>query len=136
MKSESTVNRRLHQRACCLCALVLAMLSAVSGCKEKPAEPSNKPAAPPSKQQIISAEPNPVPAGEGLGATMIRWNTGDGSWAEVWLAVPGQPEKLFTAGPQGSLEAPWIAKGLAYEFRLYAGKEHQKMLGSVKVTRQ
>jgi glycosyltransferase involved in cell wall biosynthesis len=49
----------------------------------------------------------------------------------------GEPEKLFAQGAQGSEQAPWIMTGLAYEFRLYAGKEGERgaLLAAVEVRR-
>ena len=83
----------------------------------------------------ISANPNPVPGGAGWGTTTITWNTGDGSWAQIYLFVEGEPEKLFSEGASGSQPAPWIGAGPVYEFRMYEGKEHKRLLGAVKVTR-
>lgn len=84
----------------------------------------------------ISAAPNPVPAGsEKFGKTTISWNTGDGSVGDVYVSTGGAPEKLFAGKrPKGSLEAAWIGKG-EYEFRLYAGTDHKKVLATVIVTR-
>lgn len=84
----------------------------------------------------ITASPNPVPAGsEKFGKTTITWSTGDGSVGEVYVSTNGDAERLFAGNrPKGSLEAAWIGKG-EYEFKLYAGKEHKTVLGSVKVTR-
>jgi hypothetical protein len=84
----------------------------------------------------IEAVPNPVPLGPGLGKTTIRWNTGDGSSGDIWVAEPDQPESPFEGGPSGSKEAPWIQAGHTYVFRLYAGKEHRTILASVKVSRR
>jgi hypothetical protein len=81
----------------------------------------------------ITAVPNPVPAQTGKGTTQISWNTGDGSPGQVYVARDGKPEQLFSQGAKGSQEAPWIRAGLAYEFRLYAGKEHAQLLASVAV---
>lgn len=92
-------------------------------------------AATPASKATVGANPNPVPPGAGLGRTTVTWNTGDGSWAQVYLAVEGQPEVLFVEGRSGSKAAPWISAGPVYEFRVYAGKEHKTVLASVKVTR-
>ena len=83
----------------------------------------------------IQAQPNPVPAGDGLGTTTILWKTGDGSQGQVYVSEDGADDKLFDAGTQGSTPAPWIRSGSTYEFRLYAGADHKTLLGSVKVTR-
>ena len=67
-------------------------------------------------------------------ATTIRWRTKDACWGEIYVQVGDQPEKLFRAGPAGSQTAAWINKGAKHEFRLYAGKEHEKVLARVVVT--
>ena len=92
---------------------------------------------PPPKTQpspSIVANPKTVPAGPGLGITTITWNTGDKSWGQVYLSDNGQPERMFIQGPEGSADAPWIGRG-TYEFCLYEGSEHKKLLAAVKVTR-
>jgi peptidoglycan/xylan/chitin deacetylase (PgdA/CDA1 family)/SAM-dependent methyltransferase len=75
-------------------------------------------------------------------ATVIVVGEGDNEPLEldgrpVWHfpQVGGGPEKLFAEGNEGSQEAPWIAEGKEYEFRLYAGTERKKLLDSVEVTR-
>lgn len=84
----------------------------------------------------ISASPNPIPAGPGQGLTTISW-TGDAPWHEVYCSTNGGEEKRVwgPAGKTGSFEANYINAGAVYEFRLYRGKEHKELLGSVKVTR-
>ena len=90
----------------------------------------------PAVAASITASPNPVPAGKGFGKTTVTWNTGDGSIGQVYVSVNGEQEKIFADGrPQGSLDAPWIGAGATYEFRLYSGKDHKKLLASVKVIR-
>lgn len=90
----------------------------------------------PAAKPTISADPNPVPApavGK-LGKTTVSWNTGNGSVGEVYVSHNGQSEKRFAGNrATGSLESPWIGKGV-YEFRLYAGKDHNALLATVKVT--
>ena len=81
----------------------------------------------------ISATPNPVPAGGGIGTTAISWTTGDGSDGQVYVSADGQPEQIFATAPQGSADAVWIQAGKSYEFRLY-GAGHVKLLGKVVVT--
>jgi hypothetical protein len=88
-----------------------------------------------SGEAILTASPNPIPAGAGLGATKIGWSTGDGSWAEVYVAADSGPEKLFARGAEDFAEAPWIKNGRTYEFRLYSGTEHIRCLATIKVTR-
>ncbi len=89
-----------------------------------------------SESAMISASPNPVPAGPTPGKTTIKWSTGLSETAEVYVSTNGEPEVLFASGAEGSSEAPWIQTGMSYEFRLYAGSEHKKILTRVVVTRQ
>jgi hypothetical protein len=83
----------------------------------------------------LTASPNPVPAGDGLGTATIAWSTGDGSVGQVYVSEDGGPEKLFAQDPAGSVDAPWIRTGAEYEFRLYAGTERRTLLNAVMVTR-
>lgn len=105
-------------------AAALALTAAI-GCAREAAAP----------RAAIQASPLMVPPGDGPGVTTITWDTGDGSWAEVYLLVPGQPSVLFSAGPKGSQQAPWIHEGPEYEFRLFAGTTRELFLGSVTVRR-
>ena len=82
----------------------------------------------------IAASPNPVTIGEEPGTTTITWNTGDGTTGQVYVSEDGAPETLFTSGPPGSAPAPWIRVGKTFEFRLYAGTEHAKVLAKTQVT--
>ena len=91
-------------------------------------------ASPAASAATITASPNPVTTGEGPGTTTITWNTGDGTTGQVYVSEDGGPERLFTAGPTGSLPAPWIQAGKTFEFRLYAGTEHTKVLAKTQVT--
>jgi hypothetical protein len=91
--------------------------------------------AAPAGGATITATPNPVPVTTAKGSTTIAWSTGDTSQGEVYLATSKQPEILFGGlAPHGSQAAPWISKGGKYEFKLYAGKDHAKVLASVVVT--
>lgn len=87
------------------------------------------------QRPFIRAEPNPVPKGEGYGTTVISWSTGDGSPGHIYLLAEGGEEISFAEGPQGAQTAAWIGPDVAYQFRLYAGREHEKPLASVTVTR-
>lgn len=91
-------------------------------------------ASPPAAAATITASPNPVTTGEGSGTTTITWNTGDGTAGQVYVSEDGAPETLFTAGPTGSAPAPWIRAGKTFEFRLYAGTEHAKVLAKTQVS--
>ena len=79
----------------------------------------------------LSASPNPVPAGEGLGQTIISWKSVDG---KVYVSTNGREEVLFADSPRGSQQANWIGAGSTHEFRLYDA-DHKKLLAKVTVTR-
>jgi hypothetical protein len=87
----------------------------------------------------ITANPNPVPPGEGNGTTQISWNITDQSLGDVkvYVVEDGKPESLFAAGAKGSQDAPWIATGPTYEFRLYSGGtgSDRKLIDKVAVIR-
>lgn len=110
--------------------LLLFGLLLWAGCSQK----SNTPA---SGGARIAATPNPVPGGpDKFGTTTITWDTGDGSPSQVYVCVNGKDERLFADNrAKGSQEASWIGSGPDYEFRLYAGKDHQQLLATVTVTR-
>jgi hypothetical protein len=102
--------------------------------------PSNSPeanasaASPAAASATITASPNPVTIGEGPGTTTVTWNTGDGAPGQVYVSEDGGPERLFAEGSPGSVSVPWIAAGKTFEFRLYAGTEHAKVLAKTQVT--
>jgi tRNA (mo5U34)-methyltransferase len=83
---------------------------------------------------ILSASPNPVPAGKGTGETTVSWNSGNGSPGKIYVAVNGGQESLFAIARQDSHTANWIQTGSSYEFRLY-NSDHTKLLDKVAVTR-
>ena len=97
-------------------------------------EANSSAASPATAAATITASPNPVTTGEGSGTTTITWNTPDGTTGQVYVSEDGKPETLFTAGPTGSAPAPWIRAGKTFEFRLYAGTEHNKVLAKIQVT--
>jgi hypothetical protein len=82
----------------------------------------------------ISASPKLVSCATGRGSTTITWNAGGYSTAEVWVSVNGAKEMLF-AGLSGSgvQGLDWISAGSTYDFRLYEGAAHTKVLGSAEV---
>jgi hypothetical protein len=117
-----------------LTAAVLLPLFFFAACNSsKNPEANVSPASPAASAATITASPNPVPAGEGLGTTTITWNTGDGTVGQVYVSVDGGPESLFGGGGSGT--APWIQTGKRYEFRLYAGTEHATVLAKTEVSR-
>ena len=91
-------------------------------------------ASPAVAAATITASPNPVTTGEGPGTTTITWNTGGGTTGQVYVSEDGGPEKLWAEASTGSGSAPWIQPGKTFEFRLYAGTEHAKVLAKIQVT--
>jgi hypothetical protein len=92
-------------------------------------------ASPAASSATITASPNPVTTGEGPGTTTITWNTGDSATTgQVYVSEDGRPERLWAEAPTGSGSAPWIQVGKTFEFRLYAGTEHAKVLAKIQVT--
>ncbi|MSQ23385.1 MAG: hypothetical protein EXR58_02365 [Chloroflexi bacterium] len=95
-------------------------------------------AAPPppaaSSGAILSASPNPVPAGSTSGTTTVNWDTGDGSMGQVYVWQKGGGEVPFGQGGKGALPAPWIHTGWTYEFRLYQGTAKLNRLRTLTVT--
>jgi hypothetical protein len=132
LSTKPLVSRRIL--ASCNSFLLLTIL-VFAGCASNSIQtPAMNPPPKTQPSPSIVANPNPVPAGPGFGITKITWNTGDESWGQVYLSDNGQPERMFIQGPEGSADAPWIGRG-TYEFRLYQGSEHKKLLATVKVTR-
>lgn len=87
------------------------------------------------RTDTIAADPNPVPAGNGLGRTRISWTTLDKDDAEVFVSMDGGSERLFAHGPTGSIEVTWIATGSSYEFRLYSREASRRLLAKTIVKR-
>jgi hypothetical protein len=83
----------------------------------------------------IAADPNPVPAGPGLGRTQICWATLTGETGQVYVSQNAGPEQLFASGATGCTEAPWIAAGSEYEFRLYTNNGSRRLVAKVLVAR-
>ena len=86
---------------------------------------------------VLSASPNPVPAGDiekQVGSTTITWNTGDGAPGDLYVKVDREPEKFMVRAPWGTHEVRWIQFDSVYEFRLY-DKKRSKLLAKLEVTR-
>ncbi len=90
----------------------------------------------PNGAATIKADPNPVPPGGELGTTTITWDTGGNESGQVFVAKDDGPEKLFGTGASGSSEVKWIRIHTRYEFRLYEGTQHDKLLGKVQVVHE
>jgi hypothetical protein len=86
------------------------------------------------RRATLAASPNPVPAGDGVGKTVISWSTGDENSGKVWVSVNGGKESLFAIAQRGVASADWIQTGPTYEFRLY-DSNHTRLLGKIVVTR-
>jgi len=87
------------------------------------------------RMPMIGADPNPVPAGPGLGRTKISWTTLARNDAEVYVSQDGGPEHLFAHGASGSVEVAWIAAASTYEFRLYSTGIPRRLLAKTIVHR-
>jgi len=83
---------------------------------------------------LLSADPNPVPAGEEPGKTTISWDTCDGSIGKVFVSINGGDELLFADGRRGTAPAHWIETRSNYEFRLY-NSDHTELLAKIAVTK-
>jgi hypothetical protein len=123
-----------------VCGLVVGSVGTYLIQSHQGVNASAAPAAPGEGEQTAATiTATPVTGSEGpnkLGTTTITWDTGDGSVGQVYVAPPGQPEKLFADNrSKGTLDARWIGRG-EYEFRLYAGKGHDRILARVKVKGQ
>lgn len=95
--------------------------------------PSSEKATVPSGSASITADPNPVPPGGELGETTIAWNAGSNKSGEIYVSKNGGEEKLFATGPSGAEKVKWISTHQRFEFRLYEGTAHSKMLAKVQV---
>ena len=82
----------------------------------------------------LAASPNPVPAGDGVGKTMISWNAGNAVAGKVYVSIDDRQELLFASAQRGSAAANWIRTGSTYEFRLY-NTDHTVLLDKVVVTK-
>ena len=88
-------------------------------------------------QPVLSASPNPVPAGDldqPLASTVITWNTGTGVIGDLYVKVNREPEKFMARAPRGTIKIDWIQFDSTYEFRLYA-KKHSRLVAKLDVTR-
>jgi len=114
--------------------LPLIFFAACGPSKNPEAEANESADSPAAPAATIKASPNPVTTGEGPGTTTITWNTGEGTTGQVYVSEDGAPERLFAEGPTGSTPVAWIQAGKTFEFRLYAGTEHAKVLAKTQVT--
>ncbi|HEU0274440.1 MAG TPA: class I SAM-dependent methyltransferase [Candidatus Udaeobacter sp.] len=82
----------------------------------------------------ISANPNPVPFGQGC--VLISWKTNDCAGGEVRVSTSSGEERLVSRGGEsGTVQIPWITDSITYDFRLYGASQPEKPVDSVKVRR-
>jgi hypothetical protein len=87
---------------------------------------------------LLTAEPNPVPAGDpdqALATTVITWSTGDEATGDLYVKVNRSPEFRLARARSGTLKIDWIQFDSTYEFRLYTGKKRSKLRAKLDVTR-
>jgi hypothetical protein len=126
--------KRRYRMCCAMLLVSFSICFCLSACHRAPRQTSPTSTAKP----ILSAEPNPIPAGDPnqqVGTTVIRWDTGNGTIGYLYVKVDRQPEKFVTRGPSGTYEVPWIQFDSVYEFRLYDKKKRSKLLAKLEVTR-
>jgi hypothetical protein len=133
----NSVYKCVTSRIPCLSSFIVitCMLGCLflSSCQKAKRSPTDGGRAKP----VLSASPNPVPAGdieEPLGSTTITWNTGDGAPGDLYVKVDREPEKFMARAPSGTREIRWIQFDSVYEFRLY-DKKRSKLLAKLEVTR-
>jgi hypothetical protein len=85
-------------------------------------------------QATLSASPNPVPAGAGLGTVTLQWKTGRPT-AAIYVSIDGGEEALFAEGSEGTSSAAWIQTGATYDFKMYSDTARKESLGHVSVRR-
>ncbi len=91
-----------------------------------------------SRENYVTATPNPIPAGSGAGTTTISWRTTNlpPDQIHIFVAKPDGTEDLFSTGSEGSETVPWITADAPVEFRLYNGTgENRKLLDKTTVIR-
>jgi hypothetical protein len=121
-------------------SLLIATTLLFAGCSDEGADEAAtdiKTHSVPSKG-LIKADPNPVPAGTGLGKATISWDIkSEPGPVAVYVSMNDAPEVLFATGQQqGNSEAAWIQANAVYDFRLYVGTDaNKKLLDHVEVTR-
>src|SRR5262245_32813324 len=103
--TSTTAHCRGAQTRFATSLLAVALLLA-EGCGSRDAGNSGAAArGTPNGAPVLKADPNPVPKAEKLGKTTITWNTGDGSWGQVYVSVNGGEERLFKQEKSGAEEA-------------------------------
>jgi hypothetical protein len=67
-------------------------------------------------------------AGGAPGSATITWNTGSGQHGQVFLSRNEGSEEFIAEGTHGIAESPVLDRHTLYEFRLYEGREHVRLL--------
>lgn len=123
----------------CLCSIMLLpalfVCLAVNACHGPRRQMAHNPTAKPA----LSANPNPIPAGDpdqSLGSTEIIWNTGDGTKGDLYVKENRSPERFLARATAGQLKIDWIQFDATYEFLLYPEKHHGRPLARLEVTRE
>jgi hypothetical protein len=131
--SRGSATRYTHQVCCAALLLGFPISFSLGAChaarRHTPVSSTVKP--------VLSAEPNPVPAGDPdqpLASTTLTWDTGGEMTGDVYVKVNRSSEVLVAQARSGTLKIEWIQFDSTYEFRLYANK-HSKLLAKVDVTR-
>jgi hypothetical protein len=79
----------------------------------------------------ISANPNPVPFGQGC--VLIPWKTNDCAGGEVCVSTSSGGERFVSRGNEsGEVQIPWITDSITYDFRLYGASQPEIPIDSVK----
>jgi hypothetical protein len=89
-------------------------------------------------EPFLSANPNPVPAGDldqPLGTTVITWDTKTEAAGDLCVRVNRSGDTFVGRGATGKIRIDWIQFDSNYEFRLYADKKRRKLLSKLDVTR-
>jgi hypothetical protein len=82
----------------------------------------------------ISANPNPLPFGQGC--VLISWETNDRAGGEIRVSTSPGNERLVSSGKgSGQMQIPWITDSTIYDFRLYGASQPERAIDSVKVRR-
>ncbi|HJR09524.1 MAG TPA: hypothetical protein VJ842_19840 [Pyrinomonadaceae bacterium] len=144
-----TINKKFSRRAssgviACLLVTSALLFAGCGDADDNDTGNANKAtvAASPSvpSKGLITAAPNPIPAGGGeLAKTKISWNTKtDMGPVSIFVSTNGEPEVKFAeSGQEGSAEAAWIQAASVYDFRLYVGAgANRQLLDHVEVTRK
>ena len=118
---------------CTTLVLGLSVSLFLSACPGARKQTLNTPTAKP----VLSANPNPVPAGDPdqpVASTQISWDTGDGTTGDLYVRIDREGERFVSSAPSGVIKIDWIQFDSLYEFRLYA-KKRSKLLATLTVTR-